>query len=228
MAIMNFFKKLLFARAISFEEGKFTLFGIRGVMVPSSAFAMMQYEILKKDPNMKDILFYVGHQQSKTAIENAKNMATGNKAIIELLTNSVSLMGLGKLDLINPNIDKGDAIFRVRDSAVASEYIKNKYKTNKPVDHYLLGLLHGIEHEFGRRRIVRNEARGLDLDLIDYDGLSIDDGHITLPHPRMHQRAFVLLPLAEIAPDWVHPSLTQPLRQLISSLPDDGPIFPIE
>jgi len=92
----------------------------------------------------------------------------------------------------------------------------------------LLGLLHEIEHEFGRRRFVRNEARGLDLDLIDYDGMIVDDGHITLPHPRMQQRAFVLLPLAEIAPNWVHPTSAQPLRQLINSLPDDGPVFPIE
>ena len=83
----------------------------------------------------------------------------------------------------------------------------------------LLDLLHNIEHSFGRVRRVRNEARILDLDLIAYDDLVIEgeEGAI-LPHPRMHQRAFVLLPLGELAPDWVHPVLKTPIEDLVSAL----------
>ena len=89
----------------------------------------------------------------------------------------------------------------------------------------LLDLLHNIEHSFGRVRRVRNEARILDLDLIAYDDLVIEgeEGAI-LPHPRMHQRAFVLLPLGELAPDWVHPVLKTPIEELVSALPKDQEI----
>jgi len=61
----------------------------------------------------------------------------------------------------------------------------------------LLALLHGVETEFGRLRSVANAPRPLDIDLLDYDG-QVMAGDLTLPHPRMTQRSFVLVPLAEI------------------------------
>jgi 2-amino-4-hydroxy-6-hydroxymethyldihydropteridine diphosphokinase len=85
----------------------------------------------------------------------------------------------------------------------------------------LLGLLHEVEAEFGRTRKIRNEARILDLDLIAYDDRVMDgsDGLI-LPHPRLHERAFVLLPLADVAPDWHHPVTGAAVADLIAALPD--------
>ncbi len=77
----------------------------------------------------------------------------------------------------------------------------------------LLSLLHGIERRFGRRRHRKNEPRLLDLDLIDYRG-EVSEGPLTLPHPRAHQRAFVLLPLADVAPTWRHPLLKRAARDL--------------
>lgn len=71
--------------------------------------------------------------------------------------------------------------------------------------HRLLMLLHAIEAEAGRVRSVANAARPLDLDLLAVDGLVISDAALTLPHPRMQDRAFVLRPLQEVAPQWVHP-----------------------
>ena len=82
----------------------------------------------------------------------------------------------------------------------------------------LLAVLGAIETRFGRRRGERNAARSLDLDLIAYDDLIRDVAPI-LPHPRMHERAFVLLPLAEIAPGWVHPRLRLSVAALIRALP---------
>ncbi len=65
----------------------------------------------------------------------------------------------------------------------------------------LLKSLLEIEHYHGRVRECRNGPRTLDLDILLYDDLQCNDAHLTLPHPRMHQRAFVLQPLCEIAPD---------------------------
>jgi len=87
----------------------------------------------------------------------------------------------------------------------------------------LLGHLHAVEQEFGRVRGMRNAARTLDLDLIDYEGMlrAPPLAAPELPHPRMAARAFVLLPLAEIAPDWRHPGSGTCVRDLIAALPGD-------
>ena len=67
----------------------------------------------------------------------------------------------------------------------------------------LLAVLNRIEADFERERTFRNAPRTLDLDIIDFDGISSDDPHLTLPHPRAHERSFVMKPLAEILPDFV-------------------------
>jgi 2-amino-4-hydroxy-6-hydroxymethyldihydropteridine diphosphokinase len=69
----------------------------------------------------------------------------------------------------------------------------------------LLDELFAVEAHFGRERSVRNAPRTLDLDLVLYGDVVQDDPYVTLPHPRMHERAFVLVPLAEIAPGLIVP-----------------------
>lgn len=68
-----------------------------------------------------------------------------------------------------------------------------------------LAALHAIEREFGRVRAEPNAPRTLDLDLIAHGRTVSDDAALILPHPRAHERLFVMGPLAEIAPDWLHP-----------------------
>jgi 2-amino-4-hydroxy-6-hydroxymethyldihydropteridine diphosphokinase len=84
----------------------------------------------------------------------------------------------------------------------------------------LLAELHAVEADFGRVRQKRWDSRILDLDLLDYQGQQVDrpDG-LQLPHPRMTLRAFVLLPLAEIAPDWRDPASGKAIAALIAALP---------
>ena len=91
----------------------------------------------------------------------------------------------------------------------------------QPVE--LLTLLHGVETDFGRLRSAPNAARTLDIDLLDYGGRVMEDG-VTLPHPRMHQRSFVLAPLAEVAPGWRHPVNGRSAAELLAGIPDrDAP-----
>jgi 2-amino-4-hydroxy-6-hydroxymethyldihydropteridine diphosphokinase len=83
--------------------------------------------------------------------------------------------------------------------------------------------LHRIEAEFGRCRSVRNAARVLDLDLLDYHGRIEPggEGQPILPHPRLHERGFVLLPLRDVAADWRHPVTGADLQAMIAALPAD-------
>jgi len=83
----------------------------------------------------------------------------------------------------------------------------------------LLAALQAIENAAGRTRPYPNAPRILDLDIIDMDGLMRDAPDPVLPHPRAHLRGFVLHPLAEVAPGWVHPRLKQPIAALIAALP---------
>ncbi|MDE1147946.1 MAG: 2-amino-4-hydroxy-6-hydroxymethyldihydropteridine diphosphokinase [Azospirillaceae bacterium] len=82
----------------------------------------------------------------------------------------------------------------------------------------LLARLHAVEEAFGRVRRQVNEARVLDLDLVAYGGYVRETAPV-LPHPRMHQRAFVLLPLRDLVPGWRHPVSGLSVDALIAALP---------
>lgn len=102
----------------------------------------------------------------------------------------------------------------------------------------LLTRLHAIEAEMGRTRTARWEARILDIDLISFGAVIAPDTvtlerwmtlplkaqikdapeQLVLPHPRMHERSFVLVPLMDIAPDWVHPALGLSVREMVQTL----------
>ena len=75
-----------------------------------------------------------------------------------------------------------------------------------------------IEKSLGRKKSIRNSPRICDIDILDY-GNKTTKGSINLPHPRMHKRNFVLLPLFEIDKNWRHPSSKHHIKSLIFSLP---------
>lgn len=83
----------------------------------------------------------------------------------------------------------------------------------------LLHALHAIEHKAGRARSIPNAPRTLDLDIIAMGSRVQSAPDPILPHPRAHLRAFVLLPLRDVAPHWIHPLTQQPIAQLIAALP---------
>ncbi len=103
----------------------------------------------------------------------------------------------------------------------------------------LLQVLHAVEHRFGRERAQRWGMRTLDLDILTFGQTILPDrvgqsawmnlppeqqpgatpDHLILPHPRLQDRAFALVPLADVAPEWSHPVLGQTARQLCAALP---------
>ena len=91
----------------------------------------------------------------------------------------------------------------------------------------LLSILNDLEDKAGRIRQKINESRPLDLDIIAYhDKIIKDSSRLIVPHPRAHLRAFVLYPLRDVLPNWVHPENKKSLDELISELPPDQGIEP--
>jgi 2-amino-4-hydroxy-6-hydroxymethyldihydropteridine diphosphokinase len=80
---------------------------------------------------------------------------------------------------------------------------------------HLLETLHNIETDMGRKRREKWESRIIDLDIIFYGAAIINDKNIIIPHPELHERSFVLEPMNEIAPDFIHPVLNKSISTLL-------------
>ncbi len=81
-----------------------------------------------------------------------------------------------------------------------------------------------IEYLLGRREKNLKKPRTVDLDLLLYGNLQFNTEFLTVPHPRLHERRFVLVPLAELAPHFVHPILNKNIQELLQTLEDDSEI----
>jgi len=92
----------------------------------------------------------------------------------------------------------------------------------------LLDHLLATEDRFGRVRAERWGPRTLDLDLLLYGQQTLDTPRLQLPHPRLRERAFVLVPLEEIAPHWIDPLTGRTVRELAQALSDDGGVVRLE
>jgi 2-amino-4-hydroxy-6-hydroxymethyldihydropteridine diphosphokinase len=81
----------------------------------------------------------------------------------------------------------------------------------------LLAFLKQLESALGREPTFRNGPRLIDIDILFYDDMVLDTPPLVIPHPRLHERDFVLVPLADIAPDFIHPVLQQSIRTLLDA-----------
>ncbi len=90
----------------------------------------------------------------------------------------------------------------------------------------LLRFLKGIEQDLGRTPDIRYGPRVIDLDILFYDHDIIRTPDLIVPHPRLAERRFVLVPLAGLAPGFIHPELGMPIQDLLARLPDDASVQP--
>lgn len=90
--------------------------------------------------------------------------------------------------------------------------------------HALLGLAQNIEHRLGRERTQIWGPRSIDLDLLLYGDEQLRTEKLIVPHPRLHERKFVLVPLAELAPEQIVPGLNKPVRTLLEQCPDQSAV----
>lgn len=94
--------------------------------------------------------------------------------------------------------------------------------------HDLLAHCTAVERQFKRERVIRWDARTLDLDVLLYGDAVIDTPDLEVPHPRMHERRFVLAPLADVAAEVTHPVLGESIASLLSRLPvEPGDVYPV-
>lgn len=156
------------------------------------------------------------------------------------MTQSVAYIGLGsnlgdRLAYLRAAIDaiklSGDPI------AISSVYESEPHGVDEDQPSYLnmvlaistrsepkelLGKLLDIERANGRIRNRANESRTLDLDILMIDEVVLDDPDLVIPHPRMHERGFVMIPFAEIAPTAIHPILNSTVAEIAVKLTDQG------
>jgi 2-amino-4-hydroxy-6-hydroxymethyldihydropteridine diphosphokinase len=137
---------------------------------------------------------------------------------------------MGELDRLPVRLERASSIISTEpwgkaDQPVYANAVARVRTSMQPLA--LLAHLRALERRAGRERRERWGARTLDLDILDYNGVVLNDhagqstdAELVLPHPSMHERAFVLEPIAEIAPRWRHPVLRKTARQLLAGLDD--------
>ena len=88
----------------------------------------------------------------------------------------------------------------------------------------LMNILLNIEKNMGRSRTGKYDARNIDIDILFFNDEIISSNTLTIPHPRLHERRFVLMPMNEIAPEFVHPTLNRSISQLLKETADNGKV----
>lgn len=141
------------------------------------------------------------------------------------------------LDILSKSLTALNQIPGIVLNAISSWYITKPVGTVEPQADYLngcallsaeqtpeelLNILQATEIQFGRTSKGTLQPRTLDLDLLLYGDLVLNTPLLTIPHPRMMERAFVLVPLAEIASDWIEPTSNSKIAKLLSSVDTSG------
>lgn len=161
------------------------------------------------------------------------------------MSKAYGYIGLGS-NLSDPEAQIGQALRRLDENSVRVDAVSSLYRT-EPVDapsepwflngvakvccplepRRLLEVCQAVEASQGRERLTHHGPRTIDLDLLLLGDVLVDSPELTLPHPELHLRRFVLVPLAEIAPGIVHPKLGSTVVELLGRCPDTSAVIRI-
>jgi 2-amino-4-hydroxy-6-hydroxymethyldihydropteridine diphosphokinase len=163
------------------------------------------------------ILIEIKMKSGSIYIALGANLPSGGRSLVETLNLACDLLNDAGIAVVaRSSYWRGPAWPNPDDPAYVNAMIEVETQL---APKSVLNEMHRIEAELGRTRLVRWESRTLDLDLIDYRGLCLpNDKGLQLPHPRAVDRAFVLLPLCEIAPAWKDPVSGAGINALIGAL----------
>jgi 2-amino-4-hydroxy-6-hydroxymethyldihydropteridine diphosphokinase len=130
------------------------------------------------------------------------------------------------LELLQPIVNCGAAsdIFETEPVGVVEQgwFLNMVLRGTTPLDAFeFLAALQHIETGMGRKRLIDKGPRIIDLDILLYSSTILRTKELTVPHPELHRRAFVLMPLAQVAADWKHPVLGETIQELLQKLNDD-------
>ena len=156
----------------------------------------------------------MNNHQIKIAIALGGNIGDVSNTFLQAIT---KLKENGLIDIVFSSLHSNPAVSCIPDTPDFTNAALTALWGKTPEE--LLELCQKIETEFGRPKIhSSNQSRVLDLDIILYGNLIINKEYLQIPHPRAHKRSFVLIPLAEIAPDWIFPTENCTIKDLISNL----------
>ena len=133
-------------------------------------------------------------------------------------------------DLPNTHIAKCSSLYESEPIGDAKNwYLNGAIELETDFDpQKLLSCLQKIEQAMGRKKTTQTKkwaSRKIDLDILLFDNYVVDDERLKIPHPEMHQRRFVLLPLSELAPQFTHPHLGSTISQLLAAVKGDKRVF---
>ena len=154
----------------------------------------------------KDLIIGIGGNINSN--EGLHPIEVGKKAIKKLQSLSINIQKISSWYISDP-IPKNDQPKFFNCVVVGNTFLNE----NKVLEKLLL-----VEKQLGRIRINLNDSRSVDLDLIDYDGKIYKSNNLILPHPRSHLRRFVMEPIAEVNPFWIHPVFGLNAKQLSNQL----------
>jgi 2-amino-4-hydroxy-6-hydroxymethyldihydropteridine diphosphokinase len=127
-------------------------------------------------------------------------------------------------------LDSVSAVYRTQPigDIVQAEFFnmacRGRFHSSAP---HLHARLSEIEGKMGRERVTQDGPRVIDIDLLAFGDLVLDTPELSIPHPRLHLRRFVLAPLAEIAPEWRHPVLDATVAEMLATLTQPGWVEPM-
>lgn len=163
------------------------------------------FELIDNSASQHKIVLSIGSNigKSRNIIDNALNLLISSGVLTNVATSSYYLT--------EPNGYQSQNWFLNISLSATTE-----------LDPYsLLFFIKSMEYQFGRIKTEELTDRIIDIDILFFDGLSINSKYLVLPHPRLHQRNFVLIPTIEIEPDLVHPVFQKSLQNLLNECNDN-------